>query len=238
MRARLFYPGSSYQGIVSWDKDSVLAVTDTVGFGGTLWLLYLAGNTDVGIGKTSDFHTQKSSVRSYAKDQNLNDPGVPVVKEGYQNLCGKTVVDADENAGTILRQDKPEIVRLTPLGKSLLQTIDSDDRIEICVKEAIGIESEQEDPWWPGKGPLDSSPVKLYTYADRSALDQSEAEIQAHATFPCPYCEEEIENDFQLTLQEGIIVDGWGQKVDATCESCGNDFLHSAADPYTRPEPK
>lgn len=99
---------------MKWTEPAVLQAANTVGFGGTLWILYLAGNTDVGVGKTSDYHTQRSSVRSYAKEQGLDDPGVPTVRNGYDNISQKTVVDAEGNRGAINDRHKPNIVSLTP----------------------------------------------------------------------------------------------------------------------------
>lgn len=222
---------------MKWTEEAVLQAADTVGFGGTLWILYLAGNTDVGVGKTSDYHTQKSSVRSYAKGQGLSDPGVPPVQEGYENISRKPVVDAEGNKDTINDQHKPTIVSLTSLGKGLMKTVDNDGRIRASVKESTGIEiDEPQDPWWPGQGPYESASVFLHTYADRSAMDEEECEITAKARFDCQCCGEEIENEFQLTLNEGNIVEGWGRFIEMDCESCETTWKYSAANPYYDPE--
>jgi len=222
---------------VLWNEDAVLQAADTVEFGGILWILHLAGNTDVGIGKTSDLHTQESSVRSYAKNEGLDDPGIPIVREGYKNISRKTVVDGEGNRGTINHQHKPTIVSLTPLGKGLMKTVDNDDRILKSLKGSIGIEvDEPQDPWWPGEGPRESNELFLYTYDERTVLDEEECEIDAHAIFSCKRCGEDITSDFQITLQQGNIVDGWGKLIEAECDSCGTSYEHSAADPHRKPD--
>lgn len=222
---------------MKWTEDTVLHTADTVGFGGTLWVLYLAGNTDVGVGKTSDYHTLKSSVRIYPQNHGLSDPGVPIVREGYENLCRKTVVDAEGNQGPINNKHKPNIVSLTPLGKGLMKTLDNDDRIKESVKQLIGIDADQpQDPWWPGQGPLESAEVFLHTSADRSVLDEGECIIDAKAEFNCPRCGTEIENEFQLPLTNGQIVEGWGRFIEADCDSCEATWQHSAADPHHEPD--
>lgn len=223
---------------MAWDEESVLKAADTVEFEGSLWILHLAGNTEVGIGKTSDYHTQEGSVRSYAKDQGLEDPGVQKVRIGYQNLCRKSVTDAMGNSGSILRQDKPDIVRLTSLGKDLMRTINSDRRIENSVKQSIGVETDAPpEPWWPGNGPQDSFEVFLHTYADRSVLDESHATIEAQAEFECTCCGETVESNFELTLEDGIMVEAWGRKIQTQCENCMVEFQYSAANPHEKPDP-
>lgn len=222
---------------MSWNETFVLRAANKVGFGGSLWILYLAGNTDVGVGKTSDYHTLESSVRAYAQNQGLEDPGIPTIKEGYSNISRKVVMDADGNRDVINDQHKPHIVCLTPLGKGLMMTVETEDQIENSLKEDLGMEVEEpQTPWWPGDGPRESFAVSLHTYADRSVLQESVSEIEAKAIFDCPRCGEEIENEFVLTLQEGNIVEGWDRFPTVECPNCETEYKHSAADPHREPE--
>lgn len=223
---------------MSWNEASVLRAGKAVGKGGTLWILYLAGNYEVGVEKTSDYHTLRSSVRTYAQNEGLDDPGHPTVREGYKNISRKKVIDADGNRDAINNEHKPHIVSLTSLGKSLMSTVHHNDAIRHSLKESIGIEMDDPpDPWWPGEGPRDSFSVVLQTYEDRSVQEQDSAEIEAEAFFDCPYCEQEIENEFTVELQDGYIVDGWNEFPEASCDNCENTFRHSAADPHHEPEP-
>lgn len=222
---------------MSWNEEAVLQAANTVEFGGALWILYLAGNTDVGVGKTSDYHTLRNSVRSYAQDQGLDDPGHPTVKNGFANISRKVVVDSDGNRDTINNEHKNHIVSLTSLGKGLMNTVHNDDQIENALKESIEIEvDEPQDPWWPEDGPQDSFNVFLHTYADRTVLREDHAEIEAHAIFDCPCCGEQVENDFELTLQDGYIVEGWQRFPEVECANCNNTYNHSAANPHYTPE--
>lgn len=222
---------------MSWNEDAVLGAADTVGFGGVLWILYLAGNTDVGVGKTSDYHTQRNSVRTYAQNQGLDDPGHPTVKSGFQNISRKTVVDADGNRGPINNEKKTHLISLTSLGKGLMKTVHNNDQIRTSVKKSIDIDvDEPQDPWWPGQGPRESNEVFLHTFADRSVLQETTAEIEAHAVFDCPCCGEVLENDFRLQLQNGEITEGWGRFPEVECPNCNTEYRHSAANPHQSPE--
>lgn len=222
-----------------WDADSVLSAGDTVGFGGTLWILYLAGNTDVGVGKTSDFHTQKSSVKSYATTHGIPEPDDPIIKEGYRNLSRKTVIDADGNRGCINNQHKPDILSLTSIGKGLMATVDNDQRIEYALKESIGIEIDEDpDPWWPGEGPNKSMAIYLRTFADRSVLDAEKAELDVIATFSCLRCGAEIEHEYTVTMTEGYLAEGWSRIVTTDCENCGLAHEHCPVNPKRPPDPR
>lgn len=221
---------------MTWDEDSVEAAAEVVGEAGTIWILHLAGNTEVGKGKTSDFHTQCSSVRACAKELGLDDPGVPTVKEGYRNLYRRRVTDSEGRSGPILNHKKENIVALTSLGKTLVTKIDNDERAENKLKEYLDIETEEpEDDWWPHDGPDESFSVYLYTNADRSVREEDEVEIEAHARFDCPKCGESVSNVFDLVLREGTSMN-WGM-IEAECDNCGMKFKHSAADPHCKPTP-
>lgn len=223
---------------MTWDEDSVLEAADTVGYGGVLWILHLAGNTDVGIGKTSDYHTEESSVRSHAKTLGLDEPDIPTIKRGYKNITRKVVVDSDGSSDSINNAHKNHLVSLTSLGKNLMKAVDNDDRIKNSLRASIGVEvDEPPEPWWPGEGPRDSFAVYLHTYEDRSVLEEDECEIEACASFECDRCNEEIESEFELTLQNGNIVQGWGRVIEVKCENCGQAWEHSAADPHQKPTP-
>lgn len=223
---------------MSWDRDSVEEAGETVGFGGTLWILYLAQSNAVSPAKTSDYHTLKSSIRSYAKQQEgLDDPGEPPIREGYQNITRRVVVDADGNRGYINKQDKQDLVRLTSLGYDLTTTIDRDERIEKALKETIDIEIEEpQDPWWPGQGPNESFAIHLRTYADRTVLDEETAEIEALASFECDRCDTEIEHEYDVRLEEGNPVE-WGRTVEVECPQCEQEYGHGAVHPHRDPEP-
>lgn len=222
---------------MAWDAESVLSAGATVGYGGTLWILYLAGNTDVGVGKTSDYYTQKSSVKSYAKSHGLAEPSDPTVREGYRNISRKTVVDAEGNAGPINNQHKPDILSLTSLGKGLMSKIHHDQRIELALQESIGIETDDDpDPWWPGDGPNESMAIFLRTFADRSVLDEEEAEFEAIATFDCLRCDAEIEHRYEVTITNGYIVEGWSRTVTVECSGCGLVHEHCPVDPQRPPD--
>lgn len=223
---------------MSWDEDSVLSAGETVGFGGTLWVLYLAQCNAVSPAKTSDYHTEKSSVRAYANQQEgLDDPEEPIIREGYEKLNRCLVVDRDGNRGYINKQDKQDLVRLTSLGYDLVTTIDTDERIEKELKKSIGVDvQEPQDPWWPGQGPNEDFSIYLRTFADRTVLDRDTVDIEAIVSFDCYRCDTEIEHEYNVKLEDGNTVE-WGRTVEVECPQCCQEYGHRAVDPHRDPEP-
>lgn len=223
---------------VTWDEDSTRGVAETVGLGGAIWTLYLALESPVGAARTSDFHSEAGSVKSYAKRIGLEEPNDPVVKEGYKNISRKNVVDADGNYGVINKQDKPHIVRLSSLGVELAAAIDNNEEIENSIKKFIGADYDKvQDPWWPVSPPDRSNEIYLRTFSDRSLREDEEAEIHVIATFDCLRCGSEIEHEYSITLNNGNPVNGWSRSVEAECGDCGLMHEHKVGDPHEKPSP-
>ncbi|MFK5604769.1 hypothetical protein [Haloferax volcanii] len=227
---------------MSWDKDSILRASDTVGDNGTLWLLFLAGNTDVGVGKTSNAERHIGSVRTLAQDGGLSDPGHSGVMVGYSNITRKIVTDADGNGGPINVDKKSNnLLQLTTLGKQLLTTLDRDERIELEVRKSIGMNVDvPTEPWWPHGDPDESHPIYIRTFADRSVLDEAECEIEVIASFQCEKCHTDIEHSYNVRMESGTIVNGWSRTVPVDCENpdCDLTYEHLVGDPFRGPTPE
>lgn len=227
---------------MSWDKDSVLRASDTVGDNGTLWLLYLAGNTAVGVGKTSNAEQHIGSVRTLAQDGGLPDPGYSDVMSGYDNITRRIVQDADGNRCPVNVDKKSNnLLQLTTLGKQLLTKLDRDERVELAVRERIGMDVDTPtEPWWPYGDPNESCPVYMRTFADHSVLDEDECEIEVIASFECGKCYTNIEHSYKVLMQNGDLVNGWSRTVSVDCENpnCNLTFEHLVGDPHTEPTPK
>jgi hypothetical protein len=226
---------------VSWDEESVLNAGDTVGYGGTLWILYLAVNSKVGIGRTSDYNSEEGSVRSYAKQElGLEDPGIPPIKEGYRSISRREVIDDDGNRDVINNRDKTaKIIRLTTLGKNPMKVVNSNDDIRVSLKRSIGAEVDQPTkPWWPGEGPQESFPVLIRTFADKSVREAPSVSILTIASFDCDRCGETVEKNYWVKLDGGnIAVSEWSRSVDIRC-ACDLKYVFSPADPKQPPRPK
>lgn len=134
---------------MDWDEEHVIAAGDTVGYGGTLWILYLTNSTEVGINKTSDYHTQQSSVRSFTKRElGLPEPKQPVVREGYMSISNKPVTAPTGTRDVINNEHKNDLLSLTTLGHKLVTAIRQDDRLDMALRGQIGVVDEPNDPWW------------------------------------------------------------------------------------------
>lgn len=227
---------------MSWDKDSVLRASETVGDNGTLWLLFLAGNTAVGVGKTSNAERHVGSVRTLAKDGGLTDPGYSDVISGYGNITRRVVEDADGNRGPINVDKKSNnLLQLTTLGKQLLTTIDNDERIELEVRDQIGMDVDTPtEPWLPHGDPNEDHPVYMRTFADHSVKDQDECEIEMIASFECGSCYTDIKHTYQVLMKNGTLINGWTRTISVDCENpdCNLTYEHLVGDPHTEPTPK
>lgn len=223
---------------MDWDEEHVIAAGDTVGYGGTLWILYLTNSTEVGINKTSDYHTQQSSVRSFTKRElGLPEPKQPVVREGYMSISNKPVTAPTGTRDVINNEHKNDLLSLTTLGHKLVTAIRQDDRLDMALRGQIGVVDEPNDPWWIHGPANDDHAVFLRTYSDRSELDKAHGAIDVIASFDCPRCGDHIEHEYSMELQDGHTIDGWETTVEVTCEGCGQWYSHTKADQYTPPEP-
>jgi len=125
--------------VVGWDENAVINAVHTVDAEGTLWILFLAQNSEVGIEKTSNLEKLDSSVRTYAQGLGLDDPGVRTVRDGFNKIENRSVTDAEGFSDTINDDDKSNnLIRLTPLGQDLVTFVEKDDRIRNKLKEMIG----------------------------------------------------------------------------------------------------
>lgn len=223
---------------MGWDEDTVINAAYRVDGEGTLWILFLAQNGEVGIEKTSNLEKLDSSVRAYAKELGLEDPGLRTVRDGFSKIENRSVTDADGVSDTINNDDKSNnLVRLTPLGQDLVTFVNKDDRIRNELKELIGVEVESVgQPWWPYDGPSTDLALRIRTFADRSVLEEAQTEITAVVSFDCPNCEATIENErFEVTMVDGDLIE-WGRTDVVDCSLCGASFEICPIDPNREPE--
>lgn len=210
---------------MSWDEESVLEAGRTLDGAGTLWILFLADNREVGKGKTSNLRTLESSVRSYAQTIGLADPDTKQVYDGFDIIENRAVYDADGYKDTVNDDNKSnDLVKLTSLGHGLVTKIDNDDRIENKLKDLIDAETEEiTEPWWPYGDPTDDQEDRellIRTFADRSVLDADEVEITAAVSFDCVKCNERIEDvEFDVEMQNGSLIE-WGRTETVECSEC------------------
>lgn len=223
---------------MGWNEDAVIDAAHRVDAEGTLWILFLAQNDEVGIWKTSNLQTLESSVRKYAQEIGLPDPGKRTVRDGYDKIEHRSVVDADGAVDTINNDDKSnDIVRLTPLGQNLVAFVNKDNRVRNLLKDLVGADIEDiKEPWWPYGPPNEDSPLHIRTYADRSVLDESQTKIYVIVSFDCPNCKESIEDlEFEVKMQDGDLIE-WGRTEEVECLSCGSSIEICPIDQHREPE--
>lgn len=223
---------------MGWDEDAVTRAAHVVDAEGTLWILFLAENDEVGIAKTSNLQKLNSSVRAFAKSIGLDDPGKRTVIDGYDKIENRSVTDADGVVATINNDDKSnDVVRLTPLGQNLVTFVDKHNRVQNQLKELIGAEVDSiEQPWWPYDDPSDDLALRIRTFADRSVLEAGQVKINAVLSFDCPNCAAHIEDEeFEVTMIDGDLTE-WGRTEVVDCSSCGASIKICPIDPNREPE--
>lgn len=223
---------------MTWDESSVVSAAKTVGREGSVWILYLAGNRMVGVGKTSDFHTLAGSVEARAKDLGFDDFDKGQVRDGYDNISTKVVRDASGNSDTINNKDKPNIVRLSTLGKKLMAKVDNNDEIDFVIKEEIDADVDiPTKPWWPVGECSPDNAVYIRTDEDKEVLGVDESHIHVTASFDCLRCSDPVKHDYEVKLEDGIPVNGWSRFVEVQCTNCGQVWEHLCGNPHQQPSP-
>ena len=210
---------------------------------GTLWLLALCETRSAGPKITQDVYQYFGKIKSYAKNHGIEQPTDPEIKQGYQNLVNRTIVDSDGHRGPIFRDDKSgsEIVRFTTLGKDLRKTIEGNEGIKREVQEEIGVEfDEPPSPWWPESPDgeptdQDGTKVTLQTTTEHPPDSTNEYEIEATAIFGCQKCGDEVSHSYTVEywFEESCFAPKhYSRSVTATCDNCGQTYEHMAVDPY------
>ena len=184
---------------VTWDKSAVLRARERLERGGTLWLLVLCSRRSVGTGMADNMHHYFGTIKSYAKEQDINPPDDPEINQGFQNLVNKRVENTEGSRNSVIVGDKPDYVKLTTLGQDLLKTIGNNDEIRSAVKQSIGIELDQPpESWWPQTYDWDNAKIHFETTSKRPPDDADEFEIEAVAEFSCPRCNAEIKHSYTV----------------------------------------
>ncbi len=191
-----------------------------------VWLLFLAEKRKkVGIGKTSDFDTQRGSVEAFAKGYGL--VGFDA-RSGYRRL---TRVEFTSPVGKdkLFRGDKPGILRLTRIGIGVLQYLSTNPawRGEILLELGADIPDVKE--WFPVPIKPDA-PIQMMTTSPRPKAEPYT--IQVTATFTCDRCNNLVQHQYDLLWR----TEEW-MEVAVICGECGTMWQHWKGYPYQAPQP-
>lgn len=227
---RGLFRGKQASAGVEWCKEAVRRL----GWEAALWLLALP-RKGVGRGVTSDYHSCRGAVRAYAKEYGLGVLDDPPLREGYTRLCRVSIPDPAGGHGKVNLQDKPDLVRLTDVGQTLVAHISHNKELKDWVKDFIGIETEEEERWFPPAfgSPVPGAKIEMWTTRERPKGEEV-YEVPTTAEFACPHpdCRKQIRHSYTFTWPK----EAYSRKETVTCSGCGQVWAFTAGNPHRPPE--
>jgi DNA-directed RNA polymerase subunit M/transcription elongation factor TFIIS len=180
-----------------------------------------------------NYSTFPGKIKSYAKGNEIEIPEENDIRAGYKRLRRAEITHPEEGRDTVIVGDKLDYIKLTDHGLTLVTQIDSSEELEKDVKRQIGVETDEQEDWWPHDYDSDDASVSLKAISDRPADNAEEYEIEAVAEFTCPRCRSTVTHSYTFKEPD----DTWSKKVSTTCLECDIEWEHIAGNPYTEPRP-
>jgi len=199
------FKGSTPRHHVAWEKEHIVSICSRLGYEATLWLLALAEKKNVGTGKAANYKTYPGKIESYAKEKDITSPERNKIRAGFKKLKRAQIETPDGARNTIIEGDKPEYVKLTPIGQSLVTTIGTEPDIRKAIKSSIGVEVENKDKdksWWPEEVDPDGAEIRMKAISDEPDGRISAEELETIAEFECEKCGEAIENEYTFVYPD------------------------------------
>ncbi|WP_231183528.1 hypothetical protein [Haladaptatus sp. DYF46] len=216
---------------MAWNKDDVESIIQRFGPVATLWLKALI-KKNVGRGKAHNYTVFPGKIKSIAKKYDMDLPGDDEISTAFDDLKRKQLRTPDGRTGTVLLDGKPEYVKLTDHGLTLVTLIDSKPEIEQKVDEFLGGEPQEVEDWFPAKAP-DDAPIQMKAVSEKPAEGEESYEVDAIAEFECLYpdCDGEIENTYSFIHPN----ETWTEKISAECPVCGEVWVYVAGNAFRDP---
>lgn len=219
---------------MSWDNDRVLEIVEGLGQDAALWLLALSNVRGVGTGRARNYHVFPGKIKSTAKELGIDIPQEDQIRDGFDRLRRVTFATPDGRRDTVILGDKPDYVKLTDHGLTLVKLIDSKPQLQEGVKEILGavVEEDAETGWWPDDMPSDA-PIQLK--ATSPETQERPCELETVAEFPCPHsdCNNDISHSYRFVYPN----EAWTKDVEVTCPRCDQCWKHTVGNPWDNPEP-
>lgn len=222
---------------VAWDNDAVREIVSQLGRVPSLWLLAMSKVPRVGTGRARNYHVFPGKIKSVAKDLGADVPDDAEIRQAFQRLTRSTLETPDGRSDTIILGDKPDYVKLTDHGITLLAIIDNSCELKQFVKKTAGgqLEDDQEADWWPefgGEVPEDA-PVQFRAVSDPppEGTDRYTLDVVARFLCPEPSCRERLKHEYSIMYPD----EAYTKDVSVECPECGQAWKHKAGYPYPGP---
>lgn len=217
-----------------WENDRVLEIVEGLGQDAALWLLALSDVRGVGTGRARNYHVFPGKIKSTAKELGIDVPQEDKIRDGFDRLKRVKFATSDGRTDTVILGDKPDYVKLTDHGLTLVKLIDSKPDLQQDVKEFLGavVEQEEEDGWWPDDIPS-GAPVQLTAIS--AETQDWPCELETVAEFSCPHsdCDEDVNHAYKFVYPN----EAWTKDMEVKCPGCEQGWKHAAGDPWDEPEP-
>jgi len=218
---------------VSWEDDIVLQILEQLGREATLWVLTLSEGRSVGTGRAGHYKEFTGGIKSFAKEHGIDPPEDDKIREGFRRLERVEFPDTEGRRDSVIEGDKPDYVKLTDHGITLVKLVSNRENLRKSVKENIGIEVDEEsDGWWPRDYHPDNVTIQMEAISERPDDAPEEYEIEVEAQFICTRCKETVEHSYSFVEP----TEAWSERVQTHCEECGMGWEHQAGNPYDNPD--
>jgi DNA-directed RNA polymerase subunit M/transcription elongation factor TFIIS len=194
----------------------------------------MSSGRKVGKNMARNYKTFPGKIQSYAKRHDIDIPEQDEIRDGYKRLRRAQIQDLGGGRDTVILGDKEDYIKLTDHGLTLVTLIDSRESLRRKVKEQVGVEFDEEEPWWPYEFDEGDATIQMEAISERPPEGTEEYEIEAKAEFTCPRCGSEIVHTY--TFQEPS--ETWSRTVSADCPECEMEWCHIAGNPHQKPEPR
>ena len=220
---------------MSWDEESARRTFERRSRVELLWIRALAERPSTGPGKARNFHSVTGKVRSIAKQLDVEEPAGDEVKRAFDGLRNATIRGPEGNYNSFILGDKEDYVKLTRVGKNIVNEVHSRETICRVLEEEIGVEFEEGERWWPEKYDESAAEIIVYTTSDRPEDDSGSYQLEATAEFYCEQCGANIEHKYPVLYPD----EAWSDHVAVECpnDDCDITWRHMKGNVYDRPEP-
>jgi hypothetical protein len=200
-----------------------------------LWIYALATRPRTGTGAAANYFSRTGKVKSKAKELGIEPPQDDQIRRAFEELKRVDMVGPNEKRGPFFRDDKPEYIKLTRVGKNVINEVHSREEIRRILEQEIGVEIDEDPEWWPEEYDEENAEVVMYATSPRPDDDSESFEVDVVARFSCDRCGGEIEHEYSTTYPGGA----YGEYVEVECPNsdCGMEWKHLRGSVYDEIEP-
>lgn len=218
---------------VTWDKDEAKSVFEQRNQVELLWIYALAVRPRTGTGAAQNYYSVTGKVQSKAKELGVDFPDDGELKQAFESLIRSDMLGPEGDVNSFIVGDKPEYIKLTRVGKNIINEVHSRESINRILKAELGVDFNEAEEWWPEEYDDDNAEVIMYTKSPRPDDDSGSYELEITAEFDCECCGADIEHEYSAEWPG----EAYAQYAETDCPGCGTEWRHLKGQVYRRPKP-